>query len=99
MNERLIAVNEILELLQPCFIQELEIKRIGSENDGGYVVVDDFKIDDFLISFGVGNDINFEAEMLQEISGAQLYDDSVSELPFQLERAVFFQQRVGMGKD
>ena len=94
MNNLLIDVNSILNYLQPITSNELPLKRLGSKNDGGYVIANDLFHDDFLISFGIGNDVNFEIEIVEVIAGAQLYDDSISNLPTLVPKSVFFSERI-----
>jgi len=95
MNRLLSDVNSILHHLHPSNIEELTFKRYGSKNDGGYVIVSDLRFDDFLLSFGVGNDVNFELDVLKVIAGAHLYDDSIVKLPMSVEKSKFFSERIG----
>ena len=95
MNESLLQVNRILELVQPNPLEFTSVKRIGSVNDGGYVVIDDFSQSDFLISMGVGDDINFELEVASRISGMDLYDHTISQLPSKIKNARFFREKIG----
>jgi hypothetical protein len=94
MNELLRDANSILALLQPVVISELALKRFGSVNDGGYVIVNDLDHHDYLVSFGIGNDMNFEAQVVEKIAGAHLYDDSISLLPTPIQKTVFFPERI-----
>lgn len=70
-------------------------KRIGSYEDGGYVIVDDFSKNDFLISMGVANNIDFEKQLEDTFSGIHLYDGSVDSLPEELKNSVFFKEMIG----
>jgi hypothetical protein len=69
--------------------------RIGSENDGGYLLVRDFSKSDFLLSMGVAKDVNFELELAEYLSGAHLYDDSIDDLPKMIPDSVFYKERIG----
>ena len=95
MNELLFRANEILSLLSPSLTDTSQAKRFGSKNDGGYVVIDDFLGSDFLISMGVADDVNFEAEIATKIAGTHLYDDSINLLPSQIQNSKFIKARVG----
>ena len=58
--------------------------RIGSPNDGGYVIIDLPGTYDNFISGGVSNDVNFEIALLQrhpELT-CHAFDGTVESLPF-----------------
>lgn len=95
MNLRLFQTNEVLEFLQPDPVIANTTSRLGSQNDGGYVVVKDFSKNDFLISMGVADDINFEADISPLIAGIDLYDDSIQALPGKISNGKFFKERIG----
>jgi hypothetical protein len=95
MNESLSRVGEILSLVKPSRTILDHIQRIGSEHDGGYVVVNDFSDGDFLLSMGVANDVNFELKLTTYLSGAHLYDDSIDALPHAVPNGVFYKERIG----
>jgi len=77
-------------------------KRFGSENDGGYVMVDDISNEDFVISCGIGDDvtwssenIEFEREILDVCKEIHMYEcaiDGVANLP---KNTKFFRGYVG----
>jgi hypothetical protein len=56
--------------------------RVGSENDGGYVIADGLEYD-CLISCGVANDITFEVDFLKKYPNTPCfcYDGTVDGLP------------------
>jgi len=64
------------KLIQPAIIGKLI--RIGSKNDGGYVIPADTN-SNLLISFGLGDDWKFENEMLKKkmIKNFYTYDHTV----------------------
>ena len=95
MNLRLFQTNEVLKYLQPDPVIANPTSRLGSNNDGGYVVVNDFSKNDFLISMGVADDINFEADISPLIAGIDLYDDSIQSLPGKISNGKFFKERIG----
>ena len=64
---------------KPADLQEL--RRFGSSNDGGYLMIDDLNHSDFLISMGVADDVNFERDVVGKIAGVHLYDNSIDQLP------------------
>jgi hypothetical protein len=95
MNQRLFQTNEVLKYLQPNPVIANPSSRLGSKNDGGYVVIKDFSKSDFLISMGVADDINFEAEISSLVAGIDLYDDSIQSLPGEISNGRFFKERIG----
>jgi hypothetical protein len=95
MNEPLRRVGEILSLVKPLRIHSELVQRVGSHNDGGYVVLNDFTEGDFLLSMGVANDVNFELELSKSISGVHLYDDSIDAIPAIVPNNKFYKERIG----
>jgi hypothetical protein len=71
--------------------------RFGSENDGGYSIIDDLNTEDVLISFGVGSDISFEKSIEHKIKEIHFYDYSVDSLPCHISNSRFFREKVGIG--
>ena len=69
--------------------------RIGSESDGGYVLVNDIKNTDFLISMGIANDVTFEQQIGPMVYEMHLYDYSIDRLPEDIEKSYFFKERIG----
>jgi hypothetical protein len=72
--------------------------RFGNQNDGGYSIIDDLKLDDVLISFGVGSDISFEKSLEFKVKEVHFYDYSVEELPCKISNSHFFREKVGIGE-
>ena len=99
MNQRLAQTNEILRLIQPDPVPTKIASRLGSKNDGGYVVMKDFSKNDYLISMGVADDINFELAISPLLLGIDLYDDSIQSLPANISNGRFFQERIGKAPD
>ena len=79
---------EINHLPEECY------KRYGSDYDGGYFLVDDINPNSKLLSFGVGPDISFEAELSPKLRQVHLYDYSVSALPQNINNSKFFMSKV-----
>jgi len=95
VNESLRRAGQILSLLKPRQTNLELAERFGSKNDGGYVLINDLKKDDFLISMGVANDVNFEIDLSRYLAGSHLYDDSIDELPLPVPNGTFFKERIG----
>jgi hypothetical protein len=95
VNEPLKRAGQILSLLKPIDANLEHAERFGSENDGGYVLINDLKKVDFLISMGIANDVNFEIDLSKYVAGSHLYDDSIDELPLPVPNGTFFKERIG----
>lgn len=91
-------LNNFLYPLQPKIIDK-EFIRIGGKYDGGYVMVNDFNKNDYLIGMGVGGDIEFEKMLLPQIAGADLYDGEFEDLSSYLSNYRFFTEMVGVEKN
>ena len=68
---------ELIKLLKPIKSQ-LNLIRLGSENDGGYLVPDDLKNIKYNFSPGVGNYSNFENDLLKYGIKSYMADYSVN---------------------
>lgn len=55
--------------------------RVGSQNDGGYVVLDDLDGLAGLVSGGAGDNVDFELELSRRGLSVQVYDHTVEALP------------------
>lgn len=67
-----------IEEIRPINVGTMQ--RVGSKNDGGYVIPSDLPVLDELISFGLGDDSNFELECLKRkiVKKFRIFDHSVS---------------------
>lgn len=69
-------------------------KRIGNENDGGYVILDGFDYD-LLLSCGISNDTSFENNFLELNKSTQCYafDGTINSLPKNSNKNINFIQK------
>ena len=95
MNKSFKRAQTILGFLTPEATHLTNLQRFGSANDGGYIMLNDVSANDYLISMGVGDDINFEKDLCTKILGADLYDYTVAKLPAIIENSRFFPERIG----
>ncbi len=56
-------------------------KRLGRDNDGGYVVCEKLSREKILYSFGISNDVSFEKDMSRLGYECFMYDHTINELP------------------
>ena len=85
----------MLELLKTKPTIASRARRVGSNHDGGYILINDWGKTDFLISMGIADNIEFEKELIPELAGGHLYDCSISVLPEDVNGSIFFQERIG----
>lgn len=85
------------------FKKELKIKvadstyiRLGSANDGGYILADDIAPTDYVVSFGVDVNVDFEKSLTDAGCHADMYDYSVSGPPIELPNSKFFKEKIGI---
>ena len=77
---------------------QYEKKRIGKDNDGGYVIADLPGEYDMLISGGISDDISFERYFLNqytEVNKCYAFDGTVNQLPGCDERITFIKKNLG----
>lgn len=72
-------------------------KRVGSKNDGGYVIADGLEYD-CLLSCGVSNDITFEEEFLKLYPQVPCFafDGTVEGLPNLADNITFIKKNIGV---
>lgn len=69
--------------------------RFGSAHDGGYVLADMDFSNLILLSFGVGDNIDFEYEFQNKVSYIEMFDHTVNEPPIILQNGHF--NKIGVG--
>lgn len=69
--------------------------RVGRDNDGGYVMVNDIKPTDYLISMGIANDVSFEQGLQDIVLGIDMYDMSIDNPPAPVKNSSFFKETIG----
>jgi hypothetical protein len=77
---------------------QYEKKRIGKDNDGGYVIAELPGAYDILISGGISNDISFERQFLDmcpPIHKCYAFDGTINGLPDSDERITFIKKNLG----
>jgi hypothetical protein len=89
----------LCKMMTPHKAEGFDKIRIGCANDGGYVCLDDFKVE-HIVSLGVGNDISWD---LQAVTHAAVpvhrYDHTISERPETHHQFRFHHERVGKRAD
>lgn len=88
---------DLIQLLTVAPSSNFSFTRMGSRNDGGYVFCDLQQKYSKLISFGVGDNVDFESDLSEIVDSIDLYDPTVNSLPRPIENAVFF--KLGLGAE
>lgn len=65
--------------------------RIGQDNDGGYIMLDDFLHKGVAYSFGINNDVSWDAAMADRGYDIFMYDHTIQKLPYIRDEFHFFQ--------
>ena len=74
--------SEIHELLHISKVKGFELLRVGHDNDGGYIMVDDFASDDkTAYSFGISDDVSWDKDMASRGYDVFMYDHTIDGLP------------------
>jgi hypothetical protein len=69
-------------------------KRVGSESDGGYVMIDNLASIDCCYSLGIFNEVSWDLEMANRGIPVLQYDDSVKGPPSPHEKFTFYRERI-----
>jgi hypothetical protein len=97
LSSRAIALSNLLS--SPILKNPPKLCRYGSLHDGGYTLVEVQQGEFSLLSFGVGDDITFEADLSKLVNEIHLYDFSVTQLPVDIDNATFFQLGIAAKKE
>lgn len=67
-----------------------DLVRVGAINDGGYIMLDDFKENYRAYSFGIGNDVSWDDWVSNKGIQVFCYDHTIDGLPHQNSKLSFF---------
>lgn len=82
--------SNLLRLIAPGKRVGVNLIRIGSVSDGGYVVHNDFSRNDILVSLGIGDNSDFEHELSSMVEKIKAYDHTVKQMPRNSENIDFY---------
>jgi Tat protein secretion system quality control protein TatD with DNase activity len=94
-NDLIEKINKYFDILSIKSVKELEFIRVGSSNDGGYLLVNDLNKNDFLISCGIGNNFDFEMQLSEKEIAMHCYDNSINMLPRIINNSLFYKLSIG----
>lgn len=81
LNLMKINYEKVLKLLQLHKVNEIPLLRIGSKNDGGYVLANSFESIEFVVSLGVGSNVESEIYFADLNKKVYLFDGTIKKLP------------------
>ena len=83
--------HEIWKLLHISKAEGHELVRMGRNNDGGYIMLDDFSSDDKIAySFGISRDVSWDKAMASRGYDVFMYDHTIDSLPEENSRFHWF---------
>lgn len=95
-ENRIYSLESIIHKLLIVYNPNKSKKRYGSNGDGGYVLIEEIGNYDYFISCGIGNNIDFEIDILTNHN--QLYgiafDGTINDLPKNIERLEFIKKNI-----
>lgn len=74
------CLRELIGALRIFHCKDVGMKRFGTRGDGGYILLNDLRSTDFLISGGLGDNIAFEMEVADQVSEVVAIDHTVPNL-------------------
>jgi hypothetical protein len=84
----------LVKTLQPKCEISTPLKRFGSQNDGGYLLIDNLEQVSGVLSFGIGDNNSFDLEVAQFVPFVEMYDHTIVEAPRQFSNGKF--NRIGI---
>lgn len=85
----------MLRRLEPVDVVGFDKRRIGRDNDGGYVMLDDFAGVEAAYSFGIFDDVSWDLQIAELGLDVFQYDHTIDALPSQHDR--FHWRKLGIG--
>jgi hypothetical protein len=85
---------KLASLFSPERVHGFSKIRVGSEYDGGYVMIDDFDAIDLALSFGVETNADWDLELANRGILVRQYDHSIERPPATHERLQFFRSKI-----
>ncbi len=74
-------------------VYERRLIRVGRENDGGYLMAEDFD-GQIAYSFGICDDVSWDADMVRNGYDVYMYDHTIKTLPYENEHFHFFRKGI-----
>ena len=86
--------NNIIKIMKPMDVIGKEKIRIGKNQDGGYILLNDFENVKIAYSFGISHEISFDKGLADKNIDVFMYDHTISKLPYYNPR--FHWHKIGL---
>ena len=86
--------SSIYQLIRPMNVFGKKKIRIGSNSDGGYILLDEFENIKYVYSFGISHEISFDKAMADKNFEIFMYDHTINTLPMNNSR--FHWKKIGL---
>lgn len=97
LSKNLKANNDIIKILKPMDVIDMEKIRIGKNYDGGYILLNDFENVKIAYSFGISHEISFDKGLADKNIDVFMYDHTISKLPYDNPR--FHWNKIGLSTE
>ena len=87
------SVFDMLTLLTPYDIDKKKV-RVGAKHDGGYILADDLRPDQTILSYGIANEISFDLDMANNGHLIYMFDPTIDALPSEHPNFRFFKEGI-----
>ncbi|SFP04106.1 Methyltransferase FkbM domain-containing protein [Mesorhizobium sp. NFR06] len=94
LRERILTIGS---LLSPMAVSGLDKIRIGSQTDGGYVMLDDFAGVDGALSLGINDDDSWDVDIARRDIIVHQYDNTIDKSPTSNDKFTFFKEEISSG--
>jgi hypothetical protein len=85
-----------LRLLRPYGVKGFTKARFGSPYDGGYVILNDFRGIDTALSFGIGENAEWDLDIAKRCVTVYQFDHTVDSPPITDPRLIFSRKRISL---
>lgn len=88
--------NQFISILEPMDVADAKYRRVGRDYDGGYVMLDDFCLENVesAYSFGINDDVSWDRDMANMGIDVYMYDHTIEKLPESNPHFHFFREGV-----
>lgn len=92
-------LKELSHALRLKKVRDFELIRAGRDGDGGYLLLNDFKLNGIAYSFGISTDVTWDNDMANCGYQIFMYDMTIDDLPKYRPEFHFFKEGIGGKKD
>lgn len=89
------SISEVLSLLKPYDLVSDKKMRVGSEADGGYVMVNKLRAGQSVLSYGISWNAAFDEDLAEHGMSVYMFDHTIDSVPSATQKMCFYKQGVG----